>query len=165
MQGVIIKMNSQISYGLGLFQGDGCFGINKKKKVLKDGTLKMYKNPYINFSSTDLYLVEFFKNTFKIDSKIVTSIDKRKTTYKPYYRVQTYNKDLINFMKKCGLGFYKELNINLLLNSIEGFEWSFIRGLLDTDGTVSKNTKTGYLEIFTNDLQVGFWLETFFLKK
>lgn len=39
-------MNNQISYGLGLFQGDGCFGINKKKKVYNN--LFEYKAPYVS---------------------------------------------------------------------------------------------------------------------
>ena len=59
----------------GLLEGEGYFGINKRKYTTKDGTIKEYLEPYIHLQMTDKDVVEKYASI--IGSTIRTHQSKR----------------------------------------------------------------------------------------
>lgn len=100
------RMNCRIAYCVGLHQGDGCLGVNRNKRQTSKGA-RLHEYWYECFGSTDLFLVEEFKEGLQISSKLLESVDNRKETYKTYYRVNTHSKEVTELFKSLG---YRETN-------------------------------------------------------
>lgn len=148
-------MNVLISYCAGLHQGDGSLGINRTKRYSKKKQgYTVHEYEYCTFCSTDLELVEIFKKTFRVDNEIIVSKDKRKETYKAYYRLNTHNKELISFLKSIGYGYNKTVDVSKLKESLKGYEYAFVRGMIDTDGCVTMHGKQKSVDICSNDMNV-----------
>lgn len=150
-------MNKDLAYCVGLHQGDGCLGRNVNRRNTSKG-YREYIYWYNTFGSTDLYLVDFYKKVMGINNKILLSKDMRKDSYKDYYRLSTHSRVITNFLLSLGYSENKQVDLSRLLSGIDGFEWEFLQGLLDTDGYVTLKNRNNYLEWVSDDYKLSHWV-------
>lgn len=104
-----IDMENTLAYAAGYLDGDGCFSINKKINPIK-------YHSRITVSSTDITILEFFKENFG-GSCFLSNENIRYKNFKPIYQWVVVGKKAINLTEKL-LPYLieKKIDANFLLN-------------------------------------------------
>lgn len=135
------EIDENLAYYLGLLQGDGCL-------TLKSGVI---------FTSVDDELRDFFINY----NKQIFGVDtfKRSEEKYDYIMNSVYVRE---YLRQIGMGFEKS-NEKVIPNSIMGAPKNivskFLRGLFDTDGTVSDN----YVSLTTSSEEMSIQIQQLLL--
>lgn len=137
------NLNEKTAYILGFFHADGSIGINHVKRKTSKGINDHYYW-YIHFGSTDKEIIEFISK--ELNLKYVKSVDKRKDSYKDYYRINSHNKEYVQELLEQGYCENKTYGIRKFPDIPEELKPDFFRGFLDGDGCVVNSGKTRYIE-------------------
>ena len=156
-------MNCRLAYCIGLHQGDGGLGINRNKRKTSKGEVT-HEYWYIHYGSIDRYLTEEFNEGLGIGAEILVSEDNRKESYKTYYRVNSHNRKVTEYLRSIGYGERKSVDISKLSGAIKGYEWEFLQGFMDADGYVSAKGKNDYMEWVFDDKVVAEFVYEFVSK-
>lgn len=117
-----VAWSDQLAYVLGYFLADGDLTINSRG------------SHYVNFTSTDLELLEKVRKLAGFSQRICPKKCENKK-WKQSYRIQVGSKEI--FSQICRLGFDKKNNkIDIEAVPIRYFR-HFVRGFFDGDGSVS----------------------------
>lgn len=121
-----------VQYWLGYLAGDGCI-----------------TNNYISLSSIDLKIIKSFKSFLKTKNKIYVPLNKGGfKNAKQSYVLSKGSKNWCLFLHKLGLTNRKTKTLDINFN----LTFSFLRGLLDSDGTIllpAPSKKSGSIRWFT----------------
>ncbi len=117
------EWSPEMAYVLGFFAADGCISKNATRQ-----------NYYLDFTSTDLDVLEKIKSAMQAEQKI--SKRERNERWKPSYRLQIGSRKIFYDLYKLGFTTRKSKTIQLPKIPNNYFA-DFLRGYFDGDGCIS----------------------------
>lgn len=130
-----IDFNDELAEIVGLSFGDGSLTIRKEYGTLR---FQLRGNTTEDRDHYDEYIIPIFNRNVCIPlaNKKVPTVESRKTNKS--YGIAIQNEKIGEFLNKCGIpiGIKNELRIPEWIKLNDKYLVSFLRGLLDTDGSV-----------------------------
>jgi intein/homing endonuclease len=127
-------MTSELAEVLGVILGDGHLECNKKYKSNRVYLLNIAGSYSEDFDYYNIYFRKVFFNLFNFNFKIYLRRNDELV-------INIYSKAIANFFESLGVHSGNKTGINeiplVILNSKEEIKRSFIRGLFDTDGSIT----------------------------
>lgn len=132
--------------------------------ITADGTIS--KNNYkISLTSKDLEIIEKFKNSIKTTHPISTVITNDKRTNKIYkrYIIQINSMEFVSHLINIGITNKKSYICNFP-NIKKKYIASYLRGLFDGDGSVTKTTEKNFRMQFIGTKEIIEYIQIFLLQ-
>ncbi len=134
-RGLVIptKMTSELAEYLGIVVGDGYVGtINNRKTGKTSCVIEISGNMKNDLEYHEKHIIPLYKKLFNLDANVL------KRTKDSTIKIVVYSKDIVGFINGLGIKSPKHhIEIPSCILNYKDFWTDFIRGLFDTDGSIS----------------------------